>query len=423
MPMTTGNRETATRPSPMPTQATKPLGLDDLQTAVQLGLIDHETLAKVLREKQKDDIVRNHRHAISQLRDGRWQTYYIHPKTKKRKDLRAKSREALIEKLFATVQEVENAAKPSPDELFEEWLAYREKLSNSPNSVLRLRQRYSRYLKGTELFTCPIDTITKISLEVFCNTLVKEHELTAKEYSNVKTIIKGLFEYAYDQEMIRENIFNRVKISVRFRQKKLKTGETETYSSDELALLQDYLLDAYHRTGDNAYIAVALNFYLGLRVGELVALKWSDLTDAQHLHIQREELRDHEKHVYFVEDHTKTYQERYVHLVAKAQKLLMLMKNDSNSDANDWMFQRNGKRVTSRQINYILEKYAKKYGKKVKRSHKIRKTYGSTLHKNGVPLVIIKDELGHSDIRTTERHYIYNQASDRETCHLLERAL
>ena len=422
MPMTTGNRE-ATQPYPMPTQATKPLGLDDLQAAVQLGLIDHETLAKVLRKKQKDDIVRNHRHAISQLRDGRWQTYYIHPKTKKRKDLRAKSREALIEKLFATVQEVENAAKPSPDELFEEWLAYREKLSNSPNSVHRLRQRYSRYLKGTELFTCPIDTITKISLEVFCNTLVKEHELTAKEYSNVKTIIKGLFEYAYDQEMIRENIFNRVKISVRFRQPKLKAGETETYSSDELALLQDYLLDAYHRTGDNAYIAVALNFYLDLRVGELVALKWSDLTDAQHLHIQREELRDHEKHVYFVEDHTKTYQERYVHLVAKAQKLLMLMKNDSNSDANDWMFQRDGKRVTSRQINYILEKYAKKYGKEVKRSHKIRKTYGSTLHKNGVPLVIIKDELGHSDIRTTERHYIYNQASDRETCHLLERAL
>ena len=187
--------------------------------------------------------------------------------------------------------------------------------------------------------------------------MVKEHELTAKEYSNVKTIIKGLFEYAYDQEMIRENIFNRVKISVRFRQPKLKAGETETYSSDELALLQDYLLDAYHRTGDNAYIAVALNFYLDLRVGELVALKWSDLTDAQHLHIQREELRDHEKHVYFVEDHTKTYQERYVHLVAKAQKLLMLMKNDSNSDANDWMFQRDGKRVTSRQINYILEKY------------------------------------------------------------------
>lgn len=122
----------------------------------------------------------------------------------------------------------------------------------------------------------------------------------------------------------------------------------------------------------------------------------------------------------------------------------MLLKNDSNSDtddssldadatrsetsdissgADDWIFHRDGKRVTSRQINYILEKYAKESGKEVKRSHKIRKTYGSTLHRNGVPLVIIKDELGHSDIRTTERHYIYNQATDRETCSLLENAL
>lgn len=429
---------------PMPTSGTKQLALEDLQAAVQLGLIDHETLEKALIEKQKDEIVRKHRHAISQLKDGRWQTYYIHPKTKKRKDLRARSRESLIDKLFLTVQEAENVAKPSLDELFEEWLTYREKLSNSPNSVLRLRQRYDRYLKSTEIFSLPIDTISKISLEIFCNTLVKEQDLTAKEYSNVKTIIKGLFEFAYDQELIHENIFNRVKISVRFRQPKLKTGETETYSSEELELLQDYLLDAYHRTGDNAYIAVAMNFYLGLRVGELVALKWSDLNDAQHLHIQREELRDHQKHTYYVDDHTKTYQERYVHLTSRTQKLLMLLKNDSNSDtddssldadatrsetsdissgADDWIFHRDGKRVTSRQINYILEKYAKESGKEVKRSHKIRKTYGSTLHRNGVPLVIIKDELGHSDIRTTERHYIYNQATDRETCSLLENAL
>ena len=388
MPMTTGNRETATRPSPMPTQATKPLGLDDLQTAVQLGLIDHETLAKVLREKQKDDIVRNHRHAISQLRDGRWQTYYIHPKTKKRKDLRAKSREALIEKLFATVQEVENAAKPSPDELFEEWLAYREKLSNSPNSVLRLRQRYSRYLKGTELFTCPIDTITKISLEVFCNTLVKEHELTAKEYSNVKTIIKGLFEYAYDQEMIRENIFNRVKISVRFRQKKLKTGETETYSSDELALLQDYLLDAYHRTGDNAYIAVALNFYLGLRVGELVALKWSDIT------IDNGVWRVGTRMI-------KTERLVYVPLPLQARRWMPPRPTEPEK-RNDKVFQK----FDVSKIQEYLKPWAESAGITGKNVtfHVSRHTFATMLLTLGADLYTVSKLLGHTSVRHTQRY-------------------
>ena len=422
MPMTTGNRE-ATQPYPMPTQATKPLGLDDLQAAVQLGLIDHETLAKVLRKKQKDDIVRNHRHAISQLRDGRWQTYYIHPKTKKRKDLRAKSREALIEKLFATVQEVENAAKPSPDELFEEWLSYKEAQTNSENSIIRFRQRYNRYLRGTELFHTPVKSIDKLTLEIFCNQLVKDYDMTSKEYSNTRTIIMGLFNYALDKNILTTNPMERITISVKFRQPKLKTGETETYTDEEEEEIQKYLEEHFEATKDPGYIAIVLNFYLGLRIGELSSLKWSDIADKNHIHIQREEVRDHINHRYKIVEHTKGYHERYVHLVPKAISIIDELKTVTRDPTGDrWMFVRQKKRITSRQITYILEKYSKDTGHPVKRSHKIRKTYGSTLHKKGVPLVIIKDELGHSDIRTTEQHYIYNQASDKETYNILKNA-
>ena len=127
---------------------------------------------------------------------------------------------------------------------------------------------------------------------------------------------------------------------------------------------------------------------------------------------------------YQIVEHTKGYHERYVHLVPKAISIIDELKAVTRDPTGDrWMFVRQKKRITSRQITYILEKYSKDTGKPVKRSHKIRKTYGSTLHKKGVPLVIIKDELGHSDIRTTEQHYIYNQASDKETYNILKNAL
>ena len=47
-------------------------------------------------------------------------------------------------------------------------------------------------------------------------------------------------------------------------------------------------------------------------------------------------------------------------------------------------------------------------------SHKIRKTFASELHKNGVPSKYITDLMGHSDIRTTEKYYIlsYEDALD-----------
>lgn len=48
-------------------------------------------------------------------------------------------------------------------------------------------------------------------------------------------------------------------------------------------------------TSDSSFLAVKLNFLLGLRVGELMALKWSDIIDKRYLHIVREEVRDQEK--------------------------------------------------------------------------------------------------------------------------------
>ena len=47
----------------------------------------------------------------------------------------------------------------------------------------------------------------------------------------------------------------------------------------------------YEETLDVSFLAVKVNFLLGLRVGELVALKWCDLCDSSHLHIVREEIR------------------------------------------------------------------------------------------------------------------------------------
>lgn len=385
---------------------------------ISLDLLHRENM------KKKESMLRTHPFSISHLKDGRWQTHYIDPKTGSRKEIRAKTREAIIDQLMTIYDEQRKNNKTSLSDLFEDWLSYKEAQTNSENSIIRFRQRYNRYLKGTELFQVPVKSIDKLTLEIFCNQLVKDYDMTSKEYSNTRTIIMGLFNYALDKNILTANPMERITISVKFRQPKLKTGETETYTDEEEAEIQKYLEARFEATKDPGYIAIELNFYLGLRIGELSSLKWSDIADTNHIHIQREEVRDHINHRYQIVEHTKGYHERYVHLVPKAISIIDELKAVTRDPTGDrWMFVRQKKRITSRQITYILEKYSKDTGKPVKRSHKIRKTYGSTLHKKGVPLVIIKDELGHSDIRTTEQHYIYNQASDKETYNILKNAL
>jgi integrase len=173
----------------------------------------------------------------------------------------------------------------------------------------------------------------------------------------------------------------------------------------------------YQETHDTAFIAVKLNFMLGLRVGELVALKWEDYHDPNHLHIVREEVKNRETNQYNIVDHTKTNRDRYVALVPNAVSLLQKVDR-----TGEYIFMRGAKRITSRQIAYILEKYAERQGVSTKSTHKMRKTYASKLNAAGVPLDYIREQLGHTNLSTT-LSYIYNPLTEKETYDLLTKAL
>ena len=154
------------------------------------------------------------------------------------------------------------------------------------------------------------------------------------------------------------------------------------------------------------------------------------MENLQHLHICREELKesvrfgDSWKDIYTVSEHTKTYTDRIVPLVPSAIAILnhIRLKMAHNISGDDFIFTRNGIRITSRQINYVLEKACKKLGITVKRSHKIRKTVASRLSIGDVPLDSIREMLGHANLSTT-LGYIYNPLSEKETYSLMSRAL
>jgi integrase len=226
-----------------------------------------------------------------------------------------------------------------------------------------------------------------------------------------------MFEYAIRKKYLTENPMDKVQILVKFKQVIRKTGKTETYNSDELKDLNQYLDCMYTETEDTAFLAIKLNFLLGLRVGELVALKWDDYININHLHIVREEVRNQVTNQYEVVEHTKTNRDRFVVLVPKAINILQKIER-----TGDYIFMRGGERLTSRQIAYVLEKYAERQGLSTKSTHKMRKTFASNLNASGVPLDCIRELLGHSNLNTT-LGYIYNPLTEKETYDLISKAL
>lgn len=386
--------------------------------AFDYGIIDTDSVLNTLMASKREKVKKLHPYALTppSKNSGRWQTRYK-LSNGSYKSIKAQTEEDLLDKLIAIYFSETHIDKITFFDLYKEWLEYKRTVTNSPNTITRHKQHYHKYFETSSLHKKNLHSIDELFLEEECNRIIKNFNLSRKEWGNLKTIINGMFEYAVRKKYLTANPLKNVRILVKFRQVVRKTGTTETYNTAELASLNQYLDQMYTETQDSSYLAVKLNFLLGLRVGELVALKWSDRSDEHHLHVVREEVRNQETGICTVVDHTKTNTDRFVVLVPKALDLLKKLE-----PVGEYLFMRNGERLTSRQIAYVLEKYAERQGIATKSTHKMRKTYASNLNVAGVPLDCIREQLGHSNLNTT-LGYIYNPLTESETYELISHAL
>lgn len=389
-----------------------------LQQLITSGIINKDSVLDIVMQKRKEEIKKMHPYAITPPKEtgGRWQTSY-RDKDGKRKNIKARTEEELLEKLIPVYFPKTHLEKLTFHGLYEEWLQYKATVTNSPNTIKRHKQHYHKYFESSVLHGMKIKKIDELLLEQECNRIVKEFNLPRKEWYNAKTILNGMYEYAVRKKYLTENPMNKVQILVKFRQVIRKTGKTETYNPEELKELNEFLDHMYEETLDASFLAVKINFMLGLRVGELVALKWDDLCDKNHLHIVREEVRDQTDNSYMVVEHTKTNRDRFVIVVPKAYDILQKIERQG-----EYIFMRDGNRITSIRIATILRKFARYEGMPLKSSHKMRKTYASNLNASGVPLDCIREMLGHSNLSTT-LGYIYNPLTEKQTYELITKAL
>ncbi len=409
---------------------------DLLTEAAKYGILPVDELRRQVEEMRTKKMLAEHlkHHTITRMKNGRWSTYVKDPDTHKQKQLRAGSEEALINKLKDWYNSGTHIEKLTLHGLYEEWLCYKTKITASDNTIIKHEQHYRRFFKDDPFFDKKVLSISHSSLVVFCNELVKSRGLTQRLWTNVKTILYGMFAYAFDNYDLPSNpMLPEIKITVKFKQQNRKLPAGEIFNTFEQERLIQYMEQKFAETHHLAYLAIRLNLLIGLRVAELSTLKWDDIIVVEEydrntgkvvkfprLHVWKEEVVSLRTRKMEVVNHTKTYNDRYVILTEKAMALLEEARK--LSDGSGWIFSRNGQRMTNRQIAYVLEKYAKENHLSLKSTHKIRKTYASNLHAAGVPMQDIQDSMGHSDQRTT-MGYIFSVHPEEEKQQLFEKAL
>lgn len=394
-----------------------------LSKMLQDGTISPEAVEQSYYMAKFEELDKVHSNRIFQVEVSKtgkkqWRTYVGVGKT--RRLLSDGSKYKLKIKLLAYYGLTEDKSVTMED-CWYQYISMHPSVVNSPNSTLRAKQVYAKHLEGSPILKRPIASIKKAELELFCNQLIKEHELTKESWGNVKAILNGIFDVAIDKEEISRNVVRQVKVKVKFAQSNKRPKENLYFNSDQLAHLRRWLRQEYEDTGNIACIAILIQAVTGMRVGELGAMEWSDIL-ATSIHIHRELVLDQGPYEYHIVEHTKGYDNRYVPMHPKVKKYLQMLKEQHPVNSDIVFKKEHGGFLTTRDINRTLERYAYQNNLSVKRSHCLRRTYATLLYLGGVDKETIRQYLGHREVATTERYICASRDTD-ESLNVLSRVL
>ena len=273
-----------------------------------------------------------------------------------------------------------------------------KKLQNHSNSltIFGFKTEYENYIKMN--FSDSYLKSIKLSLNHLMKFFGDEKilsDITIKDAESFKSFViqnapkgyrvyfrnlKAAFNRAVDWEYLTLNPFNKIKFKMQ--------QETKP-----IFISKDELLQILKRTKSEEMKAIfSFSFYSGCRLGEVLHLKWNNL--------------DPERQIIIIGDEnftTKNGKSRIIPIASDLKEILDRRKAKIyNRDAyvfpklNGFPFNRD---------------YVSRYFKKSRREaglpeevhfHSLRHSFASNLAIKGVPLIVIKELLGHSSIVTTQ---------------------
>ena len=397
---------------------------ETLKEAILHDILSITEVDDMLKMTRKKLVEKTHPYVINQRTNRRLITTVR--EEGKLKQITATCEDEMFRKLYQFY--FENKRDTTMNDLFSKWK--KERLSDknvNVKTVHRNQEHWDKYYVSNPIIHTPLSKINTKMLNIFFNSVITNYNLSRKEYNNMKGIMIALIRIALDEEIIHTNPMTGLYIKSKFRAIRKKTDGSKLYLNDEYITLVPYL----ETQNTMQSLCILLMFQLGTRIGEAVALKFSDIEYDRISIVRMEEKKvryDVEKNkfvadgIHVVERLKKENDCEYRHVqLTKMAKILIESAKQMNPDG-EFIFEVNGKRITSSSVTHFLEKYCIEAGVKYKSPHCTRRTTASRLATNGLPLDKIREMLGQVDEKTT-LGYIYNPNTEQENLDIMNSAL
>ncbi len=304
---------------------------------------------------------------------------------------------------------------------YREWFKMRMGFIKA-QSMDRIEVTYNRYYYSSDLNERCISIITDADIITFVMRCCLSSPITYKELGRIMQIIKGVLTYMRDIDKGGVPLHDWEKIKRNIPSDKLMHDKDENHAiprEDVEKLIHAVVSEKIYPLKQSAGLCLCLNFYLGLRVGELSALTFDDFDlDKGIVKVFKTETKYYNRDengekigtmVYRVVDSTKTvYSVREIPLLPEARYIYEEIRKWHKNQRIDspYLACDGTQTVLSKSLERTLRKLIKYCKIKPFTTHDIRRSFATILHHSGVPTRAIADLMGHSEIGTTENCYI-----------------
>lgn len=437
------NNEGTTKASNLLTNCTKNVILS-MSTEELLELIN-----MTKQQKKEQEILKQHIENFYHIWEndkGVHLSYLPDPeKPKGRKPVTASTRDKLERKIIdfylkreaMEQDEAEKSRLLCLKDIYPLWLEVKRLETTATSYIRRIDGDWIAYYKDDPIIHMDIRSFKKAGLKEWALKKIRDRELTKTQYYNMSIIIRQCLDYAVDHELIPINPYNQFKVEGKlFRKVKKPLDEKQVFLTSERPLIEAEAWNDYREKNCTSALAIPLIFQIGVRIGELVALKESDISpDGKYIHVQRMAQRQAAQRPdgswqfsdWKVVEHTKSSAgDRQIFLTTEARRIIqeILQANKENGFYdNGYLFVDKGKRINPRAVDCRIRKYCDHININRKSSHKIRKTFISSLIDGGISINEIRKQAGHESEQVTLHCYSFNRRTINENEADIEKAL
>jgi len=301
-------------------------------------------------------------------------------------------------------------------EYMDDWLTKVKTLELKPKSYDRLEDTLKNQIYPT-LGDIQIHALTPDDIQGLIKHLLDE----GYSYSTIKKTYEafdGCFKLGVEKGDLSGNPATGVKLPTKIKiSKKARSKKIRFFSDEEVkAIYNECLIEYKHgKRGYRLSQALIILLYTGIRIGELLGLKWEHvdfdnktIEIVESVVLVRARKDEKTKYILHEQDDTKTEagDGRVIPLNKKAMAALQQL-HDINGKWDYVAANTNGTVVRPRNFDRMIRNILKKCEIEPCGAHVFRHTFASMLFKKGIDVKYVSELLGHASIEITYDTYIH----------------